>query len=324
MSFDIDVDDLIAALWCEKMSLNPQRNVLTEEELNFLIDASQSIISRQPIVLDLLPPLTICGDIHGHFRDLLRTFRDAGDPSKVNYLFLGDYVDRGPQSVNTIALLLCYKIKYPNNFFMLRGNHEDSSINKEYGFYKECCDHYSSDLWAKFNSLFQYFPIAATIGSRILCLHGGISPEMKTIKDLFHIQRPCAIPKSGLLCDVVWSDPSPDVKGFAPNTRGISYCFGYDVLSNFFQTSHFDLLIRAHQSVDSGFSLPFYPKMCIITIFGASNYCGIRGNSAAYVKLSKELICSFGILKPEIQHEDADVKQKSKVSIRNNPVKASM
>lgn len=104
----------------------------------FLIVKFKDIISIQPVFLELEAPLAIVGDIHGQYYDLLRLFDYGGFPPKTNYLFLGDYVDRGKQSIETISLLMAYKIKYPENFFLLRGNHESEAINRLYGFYDEC------------------------------------------------------------------------------------------------------------------------------------------------------------------------------------------
>lgn len=114
--------------------MKPVKNVqLTEAEIRGLCAKSGEIFMAQPMLLELEAPLKICGDVHGQFSDLLRLFQYGGPPPAANYLFLGDYVDRGKQSLETICLLLAYKIKYPENFFLLRGNHECASINRIYG-----------------------------------------------------------------------------------------------------------------------------------------------------------------------------------------------
>ena len=138
----------------------------------------ESIFKSQPILLELEPPLKICGDVHGQFYDLLRLFSFGGFPPQSNYLFLGDYVDRGRNNIETIVMLFIFKIKYPENFFMLRGNHEAELINRIYGFYDECKDRYSLKLWKRFSLCFQFLPVAALIDDKILCMHGGISPRL--------------------------------------------------------------------------------------------------------------------------------------------------
>lgn len=111
---------------------------LSESEIRALAFKAREIFLQQPALLELEAPVKICGDVHGQYYDLLRLFEYGGFPPDANYLFLGDYVDRGKQSLETICLLLAYKIKFPENFFLLRGNHECASINRIYGFYDEC------------------------------------------------------------------------------------------------------------------------------------------------------------------------------------------
>ena len=122
------------------------------------------------------------GDLHGQYFDLLRLFEYGGFPPDSNYLFLGDYVDRGKQSLETICLLLAYKIKYPENFFLLRGNHECASINRIYGFYDECKRRYSIKLWKTFTDCFNCLPVSAVVDEKILCMHGGLSPDLHQVR----------------------------------------------------------------------------------------------------------------------------------------------
>ncbi len=187
------------------------------------------------------------GDIHGQYSDLLRLFEYGGFPPEANYLFLGDYVDRGKQSLETICLLLSYKIKYPENFFLLRGNHECASINRIYGFYDECKRRFNIRLWKTFTDCFNCLPVAALIDEKILCMHGGLSPDLKNLDQIKKIARPTDVPDTGLLCDLLWADPDKDVTGWGENDRGVSFTFGADIVSDFLQKHDLDLICRAHQ-----------------------------------------------------------------------------
>ena len=147
---------------------------LSATELAFLMDTSMEILKSQPALLELEAPIQIVGDVHGQFTDLLRLFENCGFPPDANYLFLGDYVDRGKNGVDTIALLLAYKVKYPENFFLLRGNHECASINRIYGFYDECKRRYNIKTWKKFQDVFNVLPLAAVVDEKIFCIHAGL------------------------------------------------------------------------------------------------------------------------------------------------------
>jgi len=162
-------------------------------------------------------------------------------------------VDRGKQSLETICLLLSFKIKYPENFFILRGNHECASINRIYGFYDECKKRYDRKIWKLFGETFNYLPVAAVIEGKIFCTHGGLSPKLFSLEQIQKIQRPTEIPDDGLLCDLLWSDPNNKILGWVENDRGISYIFGIDVVENFLYKFGFDLICRAHQVVEEGY-----------------------------------------------------------------------
>lgn len=186
---------------------------LSDSEIRLLCGRAKPILlDQQPSLLELEAPIKICGDVHGQYTDLLRLFEYGGFPPVSNYLFLGDYVDRGKQSIETICLLLSYKIQYPKNFFILRGNHESAGINRIYGFYDECKRRYSIKLWKVFSDVFNCLPAAALVDEKILCMHGGLSPELKDLQQIADIVRPCDVPEMGLLCDILWSDPSPHIK----------------------------------------------------------------------------------------------------------------
>ncbi|KAA8583044.1 hypothetical protein FQN60_015590, partial [Etheostoma spectabile] len=230
------------------------------------------------------------------FLNLLRLFEYGGFPPEANYLFLGDYVDRGKQSLETICLLLAYKIKYPENFFLLRGNHECASINRIYGFYDECKRRFNIKLWKTFTDCFNCLPIAAIIDEKIFCCHGGLSPDLQSMEQIRRIMRPTDVPDTGLLCDLLWSDPDKDVQGWGENDRGVSFTFGADVVSKFLNRHDLDLICRAHQVVEDGYE--FFAKRQLVTLFSAPNYCGEFDNAGGMMSVDESLMCSFQILKP--------------------------
>jgi serine/threonine-protein phosphatase PP1 catalytic subunit len=300
---------------------------LTEAEIRGLCLKSREIFISQPILLELEAPIKIVGDIHGQYYDLLRLFEYGGFPPDANYLFLGDYVDRGKQSLETICLLLAYKIKYPENFFLLRGNHECASINRIYGFYDECKRRYNIKLWKTFTDCFNCLPIAAIVDEKIFCVHGGLSPEHTSMDQIRRIPRPTDVPDSGIVCDLLWSDPDKDIEGWGENDRGVSFTFGGDVVAKFLKKHDLDLVCRAHQVVEDGYE--FFAKRRLVTIFSAPNCqshertgvarifafgtclfpfflllfspsvdCGEFDNAGAMMSVDETLMCSFQILKP--------------------------
>lgn len=180
---------------------------LSSDEIGFICAKARQIFLSQPMLLELASPVKVVGDIHGQFNDLIRIFKLCGFPPSANYLFLGDYVDRGKQSLETIMLLLCLKIKFPENFFLLRGNHECASITKMYGFYDECKRRSSIKTWKNIVDVFNTMPVAATIANKIFCVHGGLSPDLRDLNQIKSIRRPTDIPDEGLLADILWSDP---------------------------------------------------------------------------------------------------------------------
>ncbi|KAG4983734.1 hypothetical protein AAZX31_10G176400 [Glycine max] len=293
---------------------------LSEAEIKQLCLVSRDIFMRQPNLLELEAPIKICGDIHGQYSDLLRLFEYGGLPPRYNYLFLGDYVDRGKQSLETICLLLSYKIKYPNNFFLLRGNHECASINRIYGFYDECKRRYNVRLWKVFTECFNCLPVAALIDEKILCMHGGLSPELHNLNQIKGLPRPIEVPETGLLCDLLWSDPSSDIRGWGENERGVSYTFGADRVTEFLQKHDLDLICRAHQVVEDGYE--FFANRQLVTIFSAPNYCGEFDNAGAMMTVDETLVCSFQILKPVENKKPSKFGFGSTTTVKQSTTKA--
>ncbi|GLT94875.1 hypothetical protein SLE2022_125910 [Rubroshorea leprosula] len=269
---------------------------LSEGEIRQLCINARQIFLSQPNLVHVHAPIRICGDIHGQYQDLLKLFENGGYPPAANYLFLGDYVDRGKQSLETICLLLAYKIRYPDRICLLRGNHEDAKINRIYGFYDECKRRFNVRLWKIFTDCFNCLPVAALIDEKILCMHGGLSPELENLDQIREIQRPTEIPDSGLLCDLLWSDPDPKIEGWGASDRGVSCTFGADVVHEFLDKNDLDLICRGHQVVEDGYE--FFANRRLVTIFSAPNYGGEFDNAGALLSVDDALVCSFEILKP--------------------------
>lgn len=311
---DFDLDGLIARLMTqfteappavdhegvrEERVGPPTRVHMSSSELTKLCRAARDALLSAPVLLEVQAPIVICGDIHGQFYDLMRIFQATGLPKDTNYLFLGDYVDRGYWSIETIALLLCYRVKYPDRFFLLRGNHESASISRMYGFYDECKRRHTQGvkLWKTFVDVFNCLPIAAVVDKRIFCCHGGLSPELDDLEKINAIARPTDVPDAGLMCDVLWADPKEGVEEWGRNNpRGVSYTFGRAALEKFLKRFDFDLVCRAHEVVEDGYQ--FFADRQLITVFSASNYCNDWDNAGAIMIVGPDLKCSLKILKP--------------------------
>jgi serine/threonine-protein phosphatase PP1 catalytic subunit len=291
-----DVDSVIERLLSLRGKRPGKEVALTEFELRNLCLRSRQVFMSQPMLLELEAPIKIAGDLHGQYFDLLRLFEYGGFPPESNYLFLGDYVDRGKQSLETICLLLAYKIKYPENFFLLRGNHESASINRIYGFHDECRRRYNIKVWKMFTDCFNCMPIAAIVDEKIFCVHGGLSPELRQMDQVRRIPRPSDVPDTGLMCDLLWSDPDKEVEYWGESDRGVSFTFSAEIVDRFLRAHDLDLVCRAHQVVQDGYD--FFAKRRLVTIFSAPNYCGEYDNAAALMSVDESLVCSFQVLEP--------------------------
>ena len=311
---DIDLDDFIKRLLDAGYAGKVTKGVcLKNAEIVAICQRAREVFLSQPALLELDAPVKIVGDVHGQYTDLIRMFEMCGFPPTSNYLFLGDYVDRGKQSLETILLLLCYKIKFPENFFLLRGNHECANVTRVYGFYDECKRRCNVKIWKTFIDCFNTLPIAAIVAGKIFCVHGGLSPALSHMDDIRNIARPTDVPDYGLLNDLLWSDPADMEQDWEANERGVSYCFGKRVITDFLAVHDFDLICRAHMVVEDGYE--FFNDRVLVTVFSAPNvsnqsqrgedhfanwpkYCGEFDNWGAVMSVSAELLCSFELLKP--------------------------
>lgn len=276
------------------------------EDLLFLTNISYNFLETEPSLLKIPVPCNVIGDLHGQYWDLVRYIQKGGSPSTNRYLFIGDYVDRGKNSIETITHLLCLKILYPNNVFLLRGNHETRKVSSSFGFYEECENLYSVDIWNEFNNVFDYLPIAALISNTIFCVHGGISPELETLSQIDEIQRPIDVPEKGIVSDLIWNDPLIGINGYLTSRRGVGYSFGHDVTTRFLKQNNISLICRAHQVVQKGYEYPFEPNSCLLTIFSATNYLGTHNNQGAMLILDQQMKRDYFILEPyEFEQQDA-------------------
>ncbi|GAA5949453.1 hypothetical protein JCM3765_002665 [Sporobolomyces pararoseus] len=316
-----DVDDMISRLLDAGYSGKVTKSVcLKNVEITAICQAAREVFLSQPTLIELSPPVKIVGDVHGQYSDLIRLFEMCGFPPSANYLFLGDYVDRGKQSLETILLLLCYKVKYPENFFLLRGNHECANVTRVYGFYDECKRRCNIKIWKTFIDVFNCLPIAAVVASKIFCVHGGLSPSLQSMDDIRRISRPTDVPDYGLLNDLLWSDPSDTALDWEDNERGVSYCFGKTVIGSFLARYDFDLICRAHMVVEDGYE--FWNERTLVTIFSAPNYCGEFDNFGAVMSVSEDLLCAFELLKPldtaQLKRELAKTRRRISQASGNN------
>jgi serine/threonine-protein phosphatase PP1 catalytic subunit len=270
---DIDLDDMISRLLDAGYTTKVTKAVcLKNAEITAVCTAVREVLLSQPALIELNAPVKIVGDIHGQYNDLIRLFEMCGFPPTSNFLFLGDYVDRGKQSLETILLLFCYKLKYPENFFILRGNHECANVTRVYGFYDECKRRCNIKVWKTFIDTFNCLPIAAIVAEKIFCVHGGLSPSLTHMDDIRQIARPTDVPDYGLLNDLLWSDPADMDQDWESNERGVSYCFGKKVIIDFLARHDFDLVCRAHMVVEDGYE--FFNDRLLVTVFSAPNVSG--------------------------------------------------
>ncbi|XP_059660553.1 serine/threonine-protein phosphatase BSL1-like isoform X2 [Cornus florida] len=287
-----------------------RRFFLDSYEVGELCYAAEQIFMQEPTVLQLKAPIKVFGDLHGQFGDLMRLFDEygfpsaAGDITYIDYLFLGDYVDRGQHSLETITLLLALKIEFPDNVHLIRGNHEASDINALFGFRLECIERMGENdgiwAWTRFNQLFNYLPLAALIEKKIICMHGGIGRSIHSVEQIEKLERPITMDGGSIiLMDLLWSDPTENdsVEGLRPNARGPGLVsFGPDRVTDFCKKNKLQLIIRAHECVMDGFER--FAQGQLITLFSATNYCGTANNAGAILVIGRGLVVVPKLIHP--------------------------
>lgn len=267
--------------------------LLPEATLRALCFKLKERLVKESNVVHISTPVTVVGDIHGQFHDLLEIFQIGGPVPDTNYLFLGDYVDRGLYSVETISLLVVLKLRFPSRIHLLRGNHESRQITQSYGFYTECLNKYGggSGVWRCFTDVFDYLVLCCVIDNELFCVHGGLSPNVQTLDQIKVIDRFREIPHDGAMADLVWSDPEDgnDINGggggshFQVSPRGAGYTFGRSVVEKFLQLNDMSRIYRAHQLCNEGYQIYF--DGLVTTVWSAPNYCYRCGNKASILEL---------------------------------------
>mmetsp|Transcript_34386 Transcript_34386/g.61989 ORF Transcript_34386/g.61989 Transcript_34386/m.61989 type:complete len:307 (-) Transcript_34386:401-1321(-) len=284
-------------------------DTLTEGEVRSLCEKAKEILAEESNVQPVRCPVTVCGDIHGQFQDLLELFRIGGNSPDTNYLFMGDYVDRGYYSVETVSLLVALKVRYRDRITILRGNHESRQITQVYGFYDECLRKYGTpDVWRCFTELFDFLPLTGLVENKIFCLHGGLSPVLDTLDHIRELDRVQEVPHEGPMCDLLWSDPD-DRSGWSVSPRGAGYTFGHEVSLQFNMTNGLDLIARAHQLVMEGYN--WSHEQQVVTIFSAPNYCYRCNNLAAIMEVHDNMERTFQKFEPAPRRGEPEVPARS-------------
>ncbi|KZF20403.1 serine/threonine protein phosphatase 2B catalytic subunit [Xylona heveae TC161] len=274
---------------------------LTEEQALYIIHKGTEILRSEPNLLEMDAPITVCGDVHGQYYDLMKLFEVGGDPAETRYLFLGDYVDRGYFSIECVLYLWALKIWYPNTLWLLRGNHECRHLTDYFTFKLECKHKYSEAIYNACMESFCALPLAAIMNKQFLCIHGGLSPELHTLEDIKSIDRFREPPTHGLMCDILWADPLEEFgqertsEFFVHNhVRGCSYFFSYPAACAFLEKNNLLSIIRAHEAQDAGYRMYRKTKTTgfpsVMTIFSAPNYLDVYNNKAAVLKYENNVM----------------------------------
>ena len=296
------------------------------EHIWALTEECEKIIKAQPMVLRLRAPIKIFGDVHGQYADLMRFFdlygapsdkkKEGGDLEGFDYLFMGDFVDRGSHSLETICLLMALKCKHPEQIHLIRGNHEDRWINNAFGFFDECQVRLGEDpndqksIFNRINNMFEYLPLAALVEEKIICLHGGIGSTLVNIQQIDDLPRPLEVihevsnEMQQLVVDILWSDPTDSDQELGiqpnvirdPNGTGNIVKFGPDRVKEFLTSNGLSLILRAHECVMDGFER--FAGGDLITVFSATDYCGRHKNAGAVLFVKKNMEIKMKLVYP--------------------------
>ncbi len=292
----VDLDECIERLY--------KKELLADSVIEAICAKTKELLMKESNVVHIAAPVTVVGDIHGQFFDMIEIFKIGGFCPDTNYLFLGkgaqtrrqiiyreitfgvgDYVDRGLFSVETISLLVCLKLRYPQRVHLIRGNHESRGVTQSYGFYTECSRKYgNANVWHYFTDMFDFLTLSVVINDKIFCVHGGLSPSIHSVDQIKIIDRFREIPHEGPMADLVWSDPDPDRDEFSLSPRGAGYTFGAQVVKKFLEVNSMTHILRAHQLCQEGYQVLYDDRLS--TVWSAPNYCYRCGNMASVLEVS--------------------------------------
>ncbi|KAK6460115.1 Metallo-dependent phosphatase-like protein [Scheffersomyces coipomensis] len=274
---------------------------IPEEDVEELCTKVIELLIEEANIQHVDTPVTICGDIHGQLHDLLTLFKTGGECPTTQYLFLGDFVDRGFYSLESFLLLMSLKVRYPDRITLIRGNHESRQITTVYGFYDECVRKYGSvNVWRYCCEVFDYLSLGAIVGGKggVFCIHGGLSPDIESIDQIRILDRKQEVPHEGGMCDLLWSDPE-EVSGWAISPRGAGFLFGENEVNSFLHTNNISLIARAHQLVMEGYKEMF--NQGLVTVWSAPNYCYRCGNIASVLTIDDNLNRDYKVFEAATQ-----------------------
>ncbi|TFY68094.1 hypothetical protein EVG20_g3697 [Dentipellis fragilis] len=284
---------------------------LTEEQTLGILSQATEMLSLEANILKVRSPVTVVGDIHGQYYDLMKIFEVGGKLTDTNYLFLGDYVDRGCFGIECLLYLYVLKMWWPDRLFLIRGNHECRHLTEYFTFKRECIHKYSERVYDACINSFCALPVCALLDGKFFCVHGGISPELNTLADIERMDRFQEPASFGLLCDLLWADPIPNFghenepsahgPGLPPGrlwehngTRGCSYFFTYEAVIKFLERNELLGVIRGHEAQDAGYVMfrktPTKKFPSVITVFSAPNYLDVYHNRGAVLKYANKNI----------------------------------
>ncbi|KAI7363490.1 putative serine/threonine-protein phosphatase [Hortaea werneckii] len=310
----VDLDECIARLY--------RKELLADSVIEAICAKTKELLMKESNVVHIQAPVTVVGDIHGQFFDMIEIFKIGGYCPDTNYLFLGDYVDRGLFSIETISLLVCLKLRYPQRVHLIRGNHESRGVTQSYGFYTECSRKYGNPaVWHYFTDMFDYLSLSCVIDDKIFCVHGGLSPGIHSIDQIKIIDRFREIPHEGPMADLVWSDPDGERDEFSLSPRGAGYTFGAQVVKKFLEVNSMTHILRAHQLCNEGYMVMFDDRLS--TVWSAPNYCYRCGNLASVLEVGPGGERKWNVFDaaPENEAHRIEQQQQQQQHAGNDPVR---
>ncbi|CAE7234831.1 sds21 [Symbiodinium natans] len=264
---------------------------LPAEELQVVCAKARAAFLREPMLLELEAPLTVCGTLTGCQVGLLsKLFSRFGDPGQTRYLFLGNYVNRAKYMIETITTLFLYKGELPAHVFMLRGKNDSLMLSRIYGFYDEVKRRMGGSggvkLWKHYTEVFDCMPVCALIQSKIFCVASGLSPDLTSLDQIRDLPRQ-EVPDEGLLCDLLWSTFEPHVLGWGCKDKDVSFNFGPDIVSGFLEKHGLQSICCSSGVVEAGYQIELDGALTIL--FSAADYVGEYGNLGAVLLIDQDL-----------------------------------